>query len=356
MIRCSRILAATVGLAVLFGTQARASELTDSLKKGTPELKSAGQLAFGPEGILFVGDTAGTTVFAIATGDTKGDSKAAIKQEKLPEKIGAMLGASAADITINDMKVNPESGNLYISIARGKGASGMPAIVKLDRASGKLSQFELKDVPVASVKLGAAGGKQPGLAITGLVYAKGKLYLAGLSAEEFASNFRVIPFPFKEIGKGSSTEIFHGAHGRLETNSPIRTFTIIDIAKEANLLASYTCTPLVRIPVDNLKPGEKVKGTTVAELGNGNTPLDMVPYNRDGKNFVLMTNTKHGLIKVKLEGIEKVEPINAKVATTAGLTYDKITELKDVVQIDRLDGERFVYLNKEGLLDTVPLP
>lgn len=358
MQRWIRTLAAAFALAVGLSATTRASELTDSLKKGTPELKSAGQLAFGPDGVLFVGDTAGTTVFAISTGDVKGDSKAALKVEKLAEKIGAMLGASGADITINDMKVNPASGNLYLSIARGKGAAGMPAIVKLDRASGKLSQFELKEVPFASTKVGAASGKDPTVAITGLVFAKGNLYLAGQTNEEFASTFRVIPVPFKDKGKGTSIEIYHAAHAKLETNSPIRTFTIIDIANEANLLASYTCTPLVKIPLDSLKPGEKVKGTTVAELGNQNKPMDMVPYTKDGKQFVLMTNTKHGLIKVKLEGIDKVEPLVAPVrgGGVAGLAYDKISELKDVVQIDKLDAERFVYLSKDGTLDTVPLP
>ena len=152
--------------------------------------------------------------------------------------------------------------------------------------------------------------------------------------------------------------MFHGAHGRFETNSPVRTFVSYKIAGKPTLLAAYTCTPLVKIPLDSLKPGEKVKGTTVAELGNMNKPMDMVPYTKDGKQFVLMTNTKHGLIKVKLEGIDKVEPLVAPVrgGGVAGLTYDKISELKDVVQIDKLDAERFVYLSKDGTLDTVPLP
>lgn len=357
MIRCSRMLVTTLGLALVFGAEVRA-DLTESLKKGTPELKSAGQMSFGPDGVLFIADVEGATIFAIGTGDTKGDSKAAIRIEKLAEKVGAIVGASAADIKINDLKVNPASGNLYLSITRGMGASAAPVIAKLDRA-GKITQLELKDIPFASVKItNVAEGKGRTSAITGLVYAKGNLYVAGLSSEQFASNLRAIPVPFKEVNKGAGIEIFHGAHGRIETASPIRTFTVIDIAKETNLLASYTCTPLVKIPVDSLKPGEKVKGVTVAELGNQNTPLDMVPYTKDGKEFVLMTNTRHGLIKVKLEGIDKVEPITKPIkgGGTAGLTYDKITELKDVVQIDRLDAERFVYLNKEGTLDTVPLP
>ena len=121
MVRCLSLVAA-LGLAGF----ASASELTESLKKGTPELKSATQLAFGPEGILFVGDATGATVFAIDTADTKAESKAAVKVENLPEEIGAALGAMSGDIKINDLKVNPASGNLFLAVTRGT----MPVIVK----------------------------------------------------------------------------------------------------------------------------------------------------------------------------------------------------------------------------------
>ena len=41
---------------------AQGAEPTASLKKGTPDLKSAGPLAFGPDGILLVGDTKGAAL------------------------------------------------------------------------------------------------------------------------------------------------------------------------------------------------------------------------------------------------------------------------------------------------------
>ena len=51
----------------LLATAGFASALTDSLKSGKAEIKSASQLAFGPEGIIFVGDSLQGTLFAIAT-------------------------------------------------------------------------------------------------------------------------------------------------------------------------------------------------------------------------------------------------------------------------------------------------
>ena len=124
-------------------------------------------------------------------------------------------------------------------------------------------------------------------------------------------------------------------------------------------MASYTCTPLVKIPVSELKPGAKVKGTTIAELGNGNQPLDMIAYTKDGKDFLLSANTKHGVIKIPTEEFASATAITSPIKGTAGPKYVKITELKNVVQLDKLDDARAIILTKTGSgfdLKTVPLP
>ena len=130
-------------------------------------------------------------------------------------------------------------------------------------------------------------GDQRLQAITDMAYIDDQIYVAGLSNEEFASNLRTIAYPFKDSDSGSSIEIFHGAHGKFETRSPIRTFAALQDDDEVNLLAAYTCTPLVRIPIGDLKPETKVRGTTIAELGNRNNPLDMVVYRERGPTITL---------------------------------------------------------------------
>ena len=57
----SKLLAVAVVLALATVSQAA----DDGLAKGTPEVKSANALAFGPNGLLFVGDTQSATIFAI---------------------------------------------------------------------------------------------------------------------------------------------------------------------------------------------------------------------------------------------------------------------------------------------------
>src|SRR5258708_6167696 len=118
-----------VSMSVAFGAEW-------GLKEGTPEIKSAGALAFGPDGILFVGDAKGATVFAIGTGDTKGDpSKVQLNVSGLNVKVAEALGVDADKITINDLAVNPLTGNVFLSVSK----AGSAAVVKV-AADGKLSQ------------------------------------------------------------------------------------------------------------------------------------------------------------------------------------------------------------------------
>ena len=109
-----RLLAALCALT--FVPAALADESASGLKKGPPQLKSAGALAFGPDGILFVADAPSATIFAIATGDTKPADVKSLSVPKIDEAVGGMLGTTGGDILINDMKVNPLSGNVYMSV------------------------------------------------------------------------------------------------------------------------------------------------------------------------------------------------------------------------------------------------
>ena len=344
--------------ALVLASAAAAGRADDGLKTGNPDVKSATALAFGPKGLLFVGDAAGASIFAFDTGDTKAAGDKPLNVEKVDSKIAAALGVTDKDVKINDIRVNPASGNLFISASRGTGI-GTPAVLKVAR-DGTVTALSLKDLPFASVKIPnpttatPKGGGAPEV-ITQMAFVDGKLIVAGLSSEQFASTLRVIPYPFKEADKGSSIEIYHGAHGALETRSPIRTFVAYKIGKDDTIMASYQCTPLVKIPVADLKPGTKVSGKTIAELGSGNRPLDMIVYSKGGKDFLLIANNSRGVMKVPTADFATAEPITAKTGV-AGIKYETVKELTDVVQLDKLDDGHALLLLKNGDLKTVPLP
>jgi hypothetical protein len=363
----SRIVAALCVAALLAGAANAADKsLLDSLKPGTPDIKQAGALAFAPEGVLLVGDSAGAAIFAIDTGDRPAKpGEGPIKVEGINQKIAGRLGADARQVRITDLAVNPMSGNAYLAVMRGQGADALPVVLRITH-SGEIEEVSLKDVKYAKAALpnppDAGKARERADTITSLAYADGKVYVAGLSNEEFSSKLRAIPFPFTEADRGTSIEIFHASHNKIETNSPIRTFVPYKIGEETNLLAAYTCTPLVKVPVSDLKPGEKVKGTTIAELGNMNRPLDMIVYQKDGKDYILMANSARGIMKVPTEGMATAKPVTQPVrgGGLAGVGYEKIDSLKGVQQLAKLDKDHALILVDKGggtqNLETIDLP
>jgi hypothetical protein len=88
---------AILTIVVLFVSAGFGAGLTDSLKPGKAELQSASQLAFGPDGILFIGDARQGAVFAVATEDTKAPtSPVRIDIKAVNQKIAAVLGVRPA--------------------------------------------------------------------------------------------------------------------------------------------------------------------------------------------------------------------------------------------------------------------
>ena len=269
-----------------------------------------------------------------------------------------MLGVKPADVAVIDLAVNPVSHTAYLSVARGKGPDAIPVLFTVT-GKGELKEFDLSDAAFTKVALSKKIAKNRQEAITGMKFAAGKLYVAGLSNEEFASTLRAIPYPFDGTQTAAGVEIFHGAHGRYETASPVRTFTTIQVNGEDEILAAYTCTPLVRIPTKQLTDGAKVKGKTVAELGNRNRPLDIVTYTKAGKSYALMANSARGVMKVALDGIDQIDAITKRVRDTAGAKCETIDGLKGVQHLDKLSDTQAVLLVKDdrGLqLRTVELP
>jgi hypothetical protein len=179
--------------------------------------------------------------------------------------------------------------------------------------------------------------------------------VAGLSNEEFASKLRAIPYPFATVDGGTSVEIYHGAHGRFETRSPVRTFVPFKVGNEAHLLAAYTCTPLVQFPIKELAPGAKIKGKTIAELGNRNRPLDMIVYQKDGKDYLLLANSSRGIMKITTDQIENAESISQPVSGGGkkGLPYETIESWTGIDQLDRLDPQHALVVRRaeSGSLD-----
>jgi hypothetical protein len=374
--KTTKVLSALCALSIagLLMPASQAAAAASGMKEGAVTLKSAGPIAFGPDGILLVADTKSAAIVAIDTGEKQTASTSAakpLKVEAINTKIAALLGASVDQIIINDMAVNPQSRSVYLAVARGRGPDASPALVRvkqdgqpelvsLDKV--KHARAELPDAPVDGVV--GQGNRQSNPrneSITDIAFLEDRVLVAGLSNEEFASTLRAIPFPFETVKNGTSVEIFHGAHGRFETRSPIRTFVPFNVGNEPQLLAAYTCTPLVQFPLKELTPGAKIKGKTIAELGNRNRPLDMIVYQKDGKDYLLMANSSRGIMKIDTAQIEKADKIEDPVKSeTKGVSYETIESWKNIDQLDKFDKDHALVIRRNDAgalnLEALPLP
>jgi len=338
------------------------------LKAGTPDLQSATTLTFGPEDILFVGDAKAASVFAISTGNTKGDAAAAkINIDDVTTAIRNELHANA--VVINDLAVNPKTGAAFLAVT----ADEKPAIIQIDGA-GKISQLDLKSVKYSKAVLadapedkvvgeGRRAMNRRTESITDIAFFENKVLVSGLSSAASPSTVRELNFPFAEAEKGIGVEIYHAAHGKSEDYAAMRTFVPMMIDGEPSILGAYVCTPLVKIPVKELSAaGEKVKATTVAELGNRNRPLDMIAYTKDGVEYLLLSNSARGVMKITTAGLKENKGLTEPVSGggSAGQKYETVESMAGVVQMDKLnDTSALILVQAEGgpaSLKTVELP
>ncbi|MEZ5317574.1 MAG: hypothetical protein R2752_09260 [Vicinamibacterales bacterium] len=327
-----------------------------------PTFQSIGPLAFSPEGVLYAADKQAAAIHALDLTAAASPAPGTKGIDGIDQQIAAMLGTAASDLAITDLAVHPKTRNTYLSVMRGQGPSAQSALLRVDGA-GTLSLVALDAVTFTSVSLPnppAVDGRNRTSAITDMAYMNGRLFVAGLSNEEFSSKLWSVPYPFRQMDTGTSVEIFHGNHGRLETNSPVYSFVPTTVDGKPSLIAGYTCTPLVRFPVDDLRPGAKVMGKTIAELGNRSRPIDMILYRKDGREFLLIANTTRGVMKLDTSTFDGAGAITAPVtAETGGVPFEPVPSMTGVEQLDLLDATHTVVLSRTGAalnLQAVILP
>jgi hypothetical protein len=333
-----------------------------------PELASIGPLAFGPDGTLFSADTQGAAIYALDLGTQANGGVPGTKGlDAVDEKLAALLGTGAREVTVTDLAVHPRTRNAYIAVMRGQGAGAAPALFRVDGAGAIVNvslrtlRFQKVDLPNAPAANAAARNNPRTQVITDMAFADGRLWVAGLSNEEFASKLRAIPYPFVSVDRGVSVEIYHGNHRQVETRSPVNAFVPYTLNNQAHLIAGYTCTPLVKFPISDLRPGEKVRGTTIAEFGSGNRVLDMIVYRKGGAEYLLTANNSRGVMKIPTAPFATAAAITTPVETeTGGVPFEKVTSMTGIEQLDKLDDNNSLVIARTpagGInLQTVPLP
>lgn len=301
------------------------------------KVKSISTMTFAPDGKLIVADWKSNALYALSLPDTLPSEPGSFNLCGLDRAIAQTLNKQCEQIRIVKAVFDPASNKAVLAVETSS-ESEAPAIIAIfsNNGEGKLynldplitDTFALKDrlpeadlwehVPVRS------------FLVTAMKAHGNEILVAGLANTDFSSTLRRIAYPFSDEAKTTSVEIYHAIHNQLETRAPIRAFSIVNISGSPYVLAAYTCTPLVTIPLADLQDGAHIRGKTIAELGYGNTPLDVVPfemtYQEKVSNWVAIANSSRAVDLISLADIATAsredglsEPVQVPFQTRAGV-------------------------------------
>ena len=291
------------------------------------DLKFAGALEFSDSGALFVGDNYNGAIYAFDMGDTTAPDKVApVNITDIDVKIADVLGVARSSIAINDMVTHPVTADIYISVSRIGNFESAPAIMKisqdakiqlldlasLDFQKQSLNNYPKKDTTFRPRGLGkgapmvrdlAKGNvRLNSLAIMDMEYHKGELFVSGVATDNFLSTLRRIPYPFTDKQSSANVEMYHISHNQYETRAPIRAMSVQKIDGKDQLVAAYTCSPIVLIDLDEIVDGAKISARTLMDYGNGQ-PVDMIPYSMNGKEMLFLTNNSRSPYVLPVAGL-----------------------------------------------------
>ncbi|MFY0674819.1 MAG: hypothetical protein JXQ87_15580 [Bacteroidia bacterium] len=357
------------------------------------KIESLGIMEFNDEGILFVGDNNSGYIHALDfTSEDQKENDFEINIYNVDAQVSAVIGTAQGNVNINDIAVHPKSGEVYLSVTRGHGLEALPALMKvtaknqivtIDLSKISATSQSLSKLPDAEKNVGLRGtaGSPPTpkeiakskrslrtLAIVAMEYYNGELFVAGISNEEFCSVLRRIPYPFNGTESISNIEMYHIVHDNYESRAPIRSMAVKTIDGIDQLVAAYTCSPLVLIPLKDLKNGEKVKAKTLGDMGNGQ-PIDMVPFSLKGEEMLFVTNNSRSPMVIPVKGLNGAKGVTKsdfkrgpKLDINPIMPYGPVGKAVmftgSSLRIDLLNESKFISLNRDfetGNLDLISL-
>jgi hypothetical protein len=285
------------------------------------ELQSAARLTFGDAGTLFVADWKAARIYAIAVPAAHADTATPFNLQDIQQPIAKALKVPLDALRFEDMAVQPGSEVAYIALTVSHGKKpASAAIVSVDHAGTvrRLATNNLKnaaaitDAPPADARFWRDTPTQS-LTITDMKFYQDKLYVAGLSNRSFASTLRVYDYPFAGAVRAATVEMYHPVHNQIETRAPIRAMSIMTLNGEPTLVAAYTCTPLVTMPLSAIRDGAHIVAKTIGEMGWGSAPVGLVTFKVDNTDYALLANSSRSADLLALNQI-------AEGATQPGLS------------------------------------
>ena len=332
------------------------------------DIKSISRLAAGPENVLFVADWKSARVHAITLPPAaQKPAGTAFNILDLEDLLSRQVGG--AKVTVEDMVVRPGTAEVYIAVSYG--AAKTPALIvvssdhrarRVNLEAAKSTSIALRDAPTSNYKFWRETPERS-FTVTDMKWRDGELFIAGLSNQDFASTLRRIKYPFDSQQSVTSVEIYHTGHNLIETRAPIRAMSFATLGGKPYLVAAYTCTPIVIIPLDELKDGAHIRGKTIAELGYGNTPADLIAYTKtdQGKteDFLMLVNFDRGSSIIP---VSELEAASARPGIETLVPFGQIAgldvmpaPLAGTMRLDNLDEKSFIVVRRRLEKDALQL-
>ena len=241
MLKPGNLLLATL-LLIVGGANAETAEVLQKTVTGSPVVKSINVLEFAPDGVLLIGDGAGSQILAVKTGDTTA-VHASVDIAGIAAKLAASMGTTAKGIEIIDLAVNPASGRVYFAVRHQ--ADRKYAVLTLD-GGGEIDELSLNDVTYARLPL-SAGDKAKVSAITDVAWADDRIVAAGRSNESFSSKIFSIyaPLSHEAVSSSYSAKTYHVSHRKWETTAPMSVVLPMRENGKTWIVGAFSCTPSV---------------------------------------------------------------------------------------------------------------
>lgn len=346
------------------------------------DLKFAGALEFSDTGTLFVGDNYNGAVYAFdMRGGAAPGQVAPVNIGGIDVKIANTLGVPPSALAINDMAVHPVTAEIFISVSRIGNFESAPAIMKvsqdaeieilhlsalsfekqaLDHYPDQETTFRprglgkgaplVRDIAKGDITLSS-------LAIMDMEFHDGELFVAGVAFDNFLSTLRRMPYPFDGTQGAANVEMYHISHDQFETRAPIRAMSIQEVDGKTQLVAAYTCSPIVLIDLEEIVDGAKISARTLMDYGNGQ-PLDMVSYSMQGEEMLFLTSNSRSPHVIPVSSLNNATtytkgdlpeggksdmmPIMPVGDTGKAVMFDGLS-----LQIDNLGANLFVSLTRD---------
>ena len=346
------------------------------------DLKFAGALEFSDTGTLFVGDNYNGAIYAYDMSDGAAPTQVApVNIGDIDVKIADTLGVPKSALAINDMSVHPITAEIYISVSRSGNFKSAPAIMKVAQ-DASISMLDLASVPFEVQALDhypdqettfrprGLGQGEPlirdiakgeitlsSLAIMDMEYHEGELFVAGVAFDNFLSTLRRMSYPFDGSQSAANVEMYHISHDQFETRAPIRAMSIQKVDGKTQLVAAYTCSPIVLIDLEEIVDGAKISARTLMDYGNGQ-PLDLVSYSAQGEEMLFLTSNSRSPHVIPVSSLNDAQtytigdlpeggksdmmPIMPVGDTGKAVMFDGMS-----LQIDNLGDALFVSLTRD---------